>query len=201
MKTMTEFSSFALKNAVQTADQLATSGKTPEEMPAALGEALKLEGDKLNWLVAAIDVVRTRKPNLKRILVMTLAEGESAPQGAEVKEGFVLVTEFFPAAGSAQRRESHGDRDERGGRGDKRGGKRGGKRGEGRGPRREGDSGPRRDAEGRGPRPEGEGRGPRGPRRDAQAGSKPVVTVNPANLPKPRPKADAPVAEAPKTES
>ena len=178
MKTLTEFSSFSLKTAVQTADQLATSGKTPEEMPAALGEALKLEGDKLNWMVAAIDVARSRGQGLKRILVMSLAEGEAAPAGAEAKEGFVLLPEFFPGPAAAQKK--HADREEgRGGRGGRGGGKggRGDKRGKGRGPRREGDSGPRRE-------------GDSGPRREAaaapQAGSKPVV------LPKPRPKAEAP---------
>lgn len=196
MKTMTEFSSFALKTAVEAADALATSGKTPEELPAALGEQLKLEGDKLTWMVAAIDVARAKNKNLKRILVLTLNEGEAAPKGAEVKEGFVLLPETFPSAHAPAAPQKDDRRDgKRGGkRGDKRGGRDGksgggrdGKPGGGgergaRGPRRDGDSGPRRD----------ENSAPRGPRPAAAAGGpKPAPVVIKPKAPAAAPTGDA----------
>ncbi len=195
MKTMTEFSSFALKTAVEAADALATSGKTPEELPAALGEQLKLEGDKLTWMVAAIDVARAKNKNLKRILVLTLNEGEAAPKGAEVKEGFVLLPETFPSAHAPAAPQKDDRRDgKRGGkRGDKRGGRDGksgggrdGKPGGGergaRGARRDGDSGPRRD----------ENSAPRGPRpASAAGGPKPAPVVIKPKAPAAAPTGDA----------
>ena len=183
MKTMTEFSSFALKTAIEAADALATSGKTPEELPAALGEQLKLEGDKLNWMVAAIDVARAKNKNLKRILVLVLNEGEAAPKGAEVKEGFVLLPEMFPSAHAPAAPQKD----------DRRDGKRGGKRGDKRGGGRDGKPGGGRDG-----KPGGGARGPRhdgdsGPRRDANAGPRPAVA---AGGPKPAPVVIKPKAPA-----
>jgi hypothetical protein len=191
MKTMTEFSSFALKTAIEAADALATSGKTPEELPAALGEQLKLEGDKLNWMVAAIDVARAKNKNLKRILVLVLNEGEAAPKGAEVKEGFVLLPEMFPSAHAPAAPQKD----------DRRDGKRGGKRGDKRGGGRDGKPGGGRDGKpggGRDGKPGGGARGPRrdgdsGPRRDANAGPRPAVA---AGGPKPAPVVIKPKAPA-----
>jgi hypothetical protein len=180
MKTMTEFSSFALKTAVEAADALATSGKTPEELPAALGEQLKLEGDKLTWMVAAIDVARAKNKNLKRILVLVLNEGEAAPKGAEVKEGFVLLPETFPSAHAPAAPQKD----------DRRDGKRGGKRGDKRGGR-DGKPGAGRDG-----KPGGGERGARGPRRDENSGPRGPRPAVAAGGPKPAPVVIKPKAPA-----
>jgi hypothetical protein len=125
MKTITEFAAITLKNAAKTRQDLTAGGKTAEELPAALGEALKLEGDKLTHLLAALDAAGDKHNDLKRVIVHSTAEGEAAPSGAKkIGEHFYTV-EYFTSAKSAPSRD-----DARGGRGDKRGGGRGGKPGE-----------------------------------------------------------------------
>lgn len=185
MKTITEFTVSTLKNALKTKQDLSASGKTAEELPAAMGEALKLEGDKLTLLLSALEVVEKKTNDLKRVVVWSLAEGETAPRGTEKKGEHYFGIEFFPPMpGQEPKRHGRGKgRDAKGGRDkDKRG------KGRGRGPRRDDQrQGPpgfvapqqagARPEDGATPPPGDEGRrrrprGPRGPRREGAPGEK-----------------------------
>ncbi len=146
MKTLTEFDAFRLKNALNTKKELTAAGKTAEELSAALGEALKLEGDKLTVFLAALEIAEERPEGLKRVVVFAVEEGKSAPKGALLRGDKNFLAEFFAPPASAQKRF---DSDDRGGRDGKRGGKGGGKGRGGREGGREGGGGG-----GRGPRPE-----------------------------------------------
>lgn len=133
MKTLTEYKVVTLKAALQTRSELTQAGKTAEELPAALGEALKLEGDKLTLMIKAMDYFEKRSEGLKRIVVLQLAENEAPPKGAEMVETHCFLPEFFP---NMQPKPGRGGRfgrdgrDDRGGRGKGRGDKK-----RGRGPR------------------------------------------------------------------
>jgi hypothetical protein len=96
MKTLTELPGLNIKNAAKTRQDILTGGKTPEETPAALGEALRVEGDRLNLLVNALDVVGTKLNDLKRVVVYSLAEGEKAPTKAVQKGDHYYLVEYFP---------------------------------------------------------------------------------------------------------
>jgi hypothetical protein len=78
MKSITEFAQPVLLKVLAAKTALATEGKTPEEIAAALGETFKLEGDKLKYIQAAADLV-VGKPTFRRVLVTSFAEGETAP--------------------------------------------------------------------------------------------------------------------------
>ena len=123
MKTLTEFQGIWLKNALNHREELKKAGKTPEEIPVALGEILKLEGDRLAALMATFEAVGAKLDGLKRVVVLMLAENEVAPKGAHTQGAFQLVVEHYQAPGRAPQ---PGSGDSRPGRGDKRGGKRGG---------------------------------------------------------------------------
>ena len=181
MKTLTEFAPITLKNALKTKQELTAAGKTAEELPAAMGETLKLEGDKLGFIMTALDLAETRLEGLKRVLVMSLAEGENKPSDGVEKDGKIYLVEHDTAIATP------GARDERGGgRDGKRGGGRDGKRGGGGGrdagrggggPGRGGDrdrGGPGGD---RAPRAAGD----RGAPRALPPGSKPGVITPRAN--------------------
>lgn len=167
MKTLTEFDGFRLKNALTLKKELAAAGKTPEELPAALGEALKLEGDKLTLFLNALAVAEERTDHLKRVVVYAAEEGKSAPKGAVEKDGNYFFSEFFFVP---QARSDRGAGHDRGRRDGKRGGKGRGKGGRG---GRDGGRGGRggsaerggehrgRDASGGGARNGGQSNGPR----------------------------------------
>lgn len=142
MKTITEFSGIFLNNAIRSADELTAAGKTAEELPVALGEALKVEGDRLKLLVHAVGVARGRA-RLKRVIVLTLGETEKAPSGAQKIEENHFLPEFYPAPPSAQGRDHRNDDQGRRGKGRDRKGR--GRRGDRKGGGRFGDSdrGPR----------------------------------------------------------
>lgn len=122
LKTHTEFDGFRLKAALEKKAELTKAGKTAEELPAALGEALKLEGDKLALLLAALEVAESRPDNLKRVVVFNAEEGKPGPSGAVQKGEKWFLSEFFYVP-QAQPRRGRGGRDDRGE------GKRGGKKG------------------------------------------------------------------------
>lgn len=91
MKAVTEFPSFVLSRALTTRNELVAQGKTAEEVQAALGESFKYEGDKLKHFTVAIDLAEKNAANLKRVLVITLNEGESAPAKAvKVEESYYI---------------------------------------------------------------------------------------------------------------
>jgi uncharacterized membrane protein YgcG len=173
MKTLTEFVSFTLKNVIQAQKELTDAGKTAEEIPAALTEKFKVEGDKLKYLTTAAEMVKNRLDGLKRVIVLQLAEGENAPSGAEKHEELYFVVEHFAAKQSQAPA-----REERGGRGDKRGGK-GGRGGRG------GD----RDGKGK-----GGGRGPGGDRGERSAAPRPAGG---GGIPKPKAAGGGEKAEKP----
>lgn len=207
MKTLTEFDGFRLKNALSKKTELTTAGKTAEELPAALGEELKLEGDKLTHFLAALEVAEARPDGIKRVVVFSVDEGKSAPKGALQKGDKWYLAEYFASAPTRQGRNNN--RDDRGGRGKGKG------KGKGRGGRDRGDR--RGGGGGRGERPEAnaaagtsgeagkEGgerrprrRPPRGPRREGGEG-KPAAAAKPSGPPNvvPNKVAAKPTAEAP----
>ncbi|MBX3022118.1 MAG: hypothetical protein KF799_10630 [Bdellovibrionales bacterium] len=98
MKSVTEFWSVHLQKGLKTKADLVAAGKTPEEIAPAIGEAHKYEGDKLKHFVNALEVASTiTEPDLMRILVGSLGEGENAPPKATKIEEFVYVPEFKAA--------------------------------------------------------------------------------------------------------
>lgn len=118
MKTITEFDGFKLAAAQKTKTEFLASGKTAEELPQAMGEALKLEGDRLGYLLSALEIAEGRE-HLKRVVVWTLNEGETAPKNAVQKGDKYYTAEFFfiPQPKRASREHGrHADRDSRDGR-------------------------------------------------------------------------------------
>ena len=95
MKSVTEFQSFTLNQGLKTKATLAAEGKSAEEIQAGLGEAFKYEGDKLKHFVSALEVAEKNAEGLKRVLVVTLAEGEQAPQKAIQVEAHHYIPEFL----------------------------------------------------------------------------------------------------------
>lgn len=194
MKTLTEFDGFSLRNAITKKKELLAAGKTAEELPQALGEALKVEGDRLTLLLAAVELTESKTDQLKRVVVYSVEEGKSAPKGTVEKDGKHFLTEFFfaPSSQKAPRDEKGrgGGRDKKGGRGGKpRGGgqKREAGGGPG-GPNRGAPSGPGRgapNAPGRGGPGGGAGGGGGRDRRPPRDGAKPNVSAKPHVLPKP----------------
>ena len=121
MKSVTEFANFTLNTALKTKAALAAEGKTPEEIQESLGTTFKLEGDKLKHFMASLDVAGANTENLKRVLVMSAAEGESAPPKAVKVDEHYYMPEFHQAAKPAAAKvDAKGGK---GGRGNDRGGK------------------------------------------------------------------------------
>jgi hypothetical protein len=95
MKSVTEFMNFTLNNGLKAKTALAAEGKTPEEIQASLGETFKMEGDKLKYFFNAIDVAGQNPEKLKRVLVVSLAEGENPPAKATQVDEMHYVPEFL----------------------------------------------------------------------------------------------------------
>jgi hypothetical protein len=95
MKLVTEFASFTIAKGLKTKATLLAEGKSPEDVQAALGESFKFEGDKLKHFVQALEVGALHSENLKRVVVMTLAEGETVPAKATKVEETHYVPEFL----------------------------------------------------------------------------------------------------------
>lgn len=96
MKSITEFALPMLQK-VQTAKAALTAeGKTAEEMSASIGETFKLEGDKLKFAIAAADLT-VDKSSVRRVMVVTFAEGEQVPpKYQKVEETYYLVETLEP---------------------------------------------------------------------------------------------------------
>lgn len=165
MKTITEFHASAIKNALKTQQELQAAGKTADEMPAALGEALKLEGDKLAMLVNALETVNAKVNDLKRVVVLSLSEGEKAPSGFQQKGDHYFGVEYYPpiarkgAPGpqAGARGGKPGDRKGKGRRGGRGRDDRRGPGAPGGAPKEAGERGPRGPRPPRGPKPAGNG--------------------------------------------
>ncbi len=124
MKSITEFAVFTLNKGLAAKAALASQGKSPEEIQTSLGEAFKFEGDKLKYFINALDVAGQNQQDLKRVFVISLADGESAPAKAVQFEEHHYVPEFLNTA-----KPQATATDAKGGRGGGKGG-RGGGRGE-----------------------------------------------------------------------
>src|SRR5690606_10861657 len=85
-------------------EALLAEGKTPEEIQASIGETFKLEGDKLKHFTNAMEVASKNPEKLHRVLVVTFAEGESAPSNALQVDEHHYVPAFIkePAAPAAK---------------------------------------------------------------------------------------------------
>ncbi|MDZ4083363.1 MAG: hypothetical protein U1E10_10530 [Bdellovibrionales bacterium] len=123
MKAVTEFASFTLNAALKVRATLAAEGKSPEEIQASLGTTYKLEGEKLGYFLTALDVAEANAQDLKRVMVVRLNEGETAPAKAVQTEDIAVFPEalvkFVPPKakddGKRGGRGGKGDRDKKGG--------------------------------------------------------------------------------------
>lgn len=113
MKFVTEFANVTLSQALNAKNALAAEGKTPEEIQTSLGEKYKYEGEKLTHLTNALEVASQNTENLKRVLVVSLTEGEKAPAKAVQVEAFHYVPDFHVTA----RPQQADKKDAKGGRG------------------------------------------------------------------------------------
>lgn len=95
MKAVTEFPSYVLTKGLNAKNALAAEGKTPEEIQQSLGESFKFENEKLKYFVAAVDVAAQNTQNLRRVLVLSLGEGEAAPAKAVQVEEHCYLPEFM----------------------------------------------------------------------------------------------------------
>ena len=127
MKFVTEFANVTLKQALNAKNALTAEGKTPEEVQASLGTTYKLEGEKLTHLSHALEVASQNTENLKRVLVVSLNEGEKAPAKAVQVEAFHYVPDFHVTARpqQADKKDARGGRGGGGGKGRGGGGDRG----------------------------------------------------------------------------
>jgi len=95
MKSITEFANFTLANGLKAKAALTEGGKTAEEITQSIGETFKYAGDKLKHFINAIGVAEQNPEKLKRVLVVTLAEGEAAPVKALLVEETHYIPEFI----------------------------------------------------------------------------------------------------------
>lgn len=95
MKAITEFPGFVLTKALASQAALTAEGKTAEEVQASLGETMKMEGDKLKHFMGALGVAAQNTTNLRRVLVVSLNEGEVAPAKAVQVEESYYIPEFL----------------------------------------------------------------------------------------------------------
>lgn len=103
MKSITEFAQPILQKVLTAKAALLAEGKTSEEIEASMGETLKLEGEKLKYIIAAADLVADKKL-VRRVMVASFAEGETAPaKYQKVDETYYLVEtlDLTPAAAPA----------------------------------------------------------------------------------------------------
>lgn len=125
MKSVTEFPSHLLTRGIEAKAALTAEGKTPEEIQVSLGETFKLEGDRLKHFFNSLDLADQNK-GLRRVVVVSLAEGEAAPAKSLAIEAHHYVPEYLVLASTRPP-----ERDGRGGRGGRQGGRGGGGGGRG----------------------------------------------------------------------
>lgn len=95
MKSVTEFWSVNLNKGLKAKAELAAGGKTPEEIQTAIGETFKMEGDKLKHFINAMEVASQNPEKLAKVLVVTVAEGETAPPKAVKMDESHYIPEFM----------------------------------------------------------------------------------------------------------
>jgi hypothetical protein len=172
MKTITEFSGFTLKDAINKKAAMIAEGKSEDEAQTAINELLKLlDETKVAFYKNAVDMSKSRIDQVKRVVVAVKStDAEKVPEAFSEREGNFYLVEFFSQSVPAGR----GHQDER----DDRGGRHSRGRDGGRG----------RGGEGRGERPQSP-RPERAPRAERPSGSfvtAPVGAAAPQER-KPRP--------------
>lgn len=119
MKTLTEFSGFALRDAHKKSKELREAlqtkgaegaeggeGRSAEELSSAHHEALhafvtekfKIAAERLPLFVHALEMVEAKPKeleNLKRVVVSTVAEGEKTPGSLHLHEGHAYLPEYL----------------------------------------------------------------------------------------------------------
>jgi hypothetical protein len=123
MKSVTEFWNVTLLKGLKAKEALVAAGKSAEEIAQGIGEAFKMEGDKLKHFINAMEVAIAHPEKLQRVLVVTLAEGENAPQKATKVEEHHYVPDFVKENKPAEAKDAKGGgrkggRPNKGGRGD-----------------------------------------------------------------------------------
>jgi hypothetical protein len=98
MKSVTEFWSVNLNKGLKAKAELTAGGKTPEEIQTEIGTAFKMEGDKLKHFINAMEVASQNPDKLAQVLVVTVAEGETAPPKAVKIEETHYVPVFMAEA-------------------------------------------------------------------------------------------------------
>ncbi len=98
MKAVTEFPNVTLTKGLAAKNTLAAEGKSPEEIQQSIGESFKYEAEKLKYFLAALDVAAQNTTNLRRVLVVGLAENEVAPAKAIKVEEHYYLPEFLVMA-------------------------------------------------------------------------------------------------------
>ncbi|MFZ9596760.1 MAG: hypothetical protein ACO3A2_11895 [Bdellovibrionia bacterium] len=101
MRTITEFSGIALKEAQKLKKALIEGGQAPEQWQASLRETLQLDENRIQFLLSLLELIEARPQNrvedLKRGIVAQLQEGEKTPtSGWDQKETYFFKVEYFP---------------------------------------------------------------------------------------------------------
>src|SRR5262249_17839972 len=105
LRTVTEFSGLAIRQAAEAKAKLVAEGVAAEQLGEKLGEAVGVTGDRLARLVEAVEAVGDRAPRARLVRVFG---GESEPRGAvKVGEHFFVV-DLQPDASGGGRREARG---------------------------------------------------------------------------------------------
>lgn len=96
MKSITEFAAPTLQKGLTLVGDLSTQGKSAEEISAAVGEAMKYEGDKLKHFINSVEVAKSiTQGRLKRVLVVSFGESEKVPEKAVKVDDTHYMAEFF----------------------------------------------------------------------------------------------------------
>lgn len=117
MKAVTEFPNVTLTKGLAAKNALAAEGKSPEEIQQSIGESFKYEAEKLKYFLAAMDVAAQNTTNLRRVLVVGLAENEAAPAKAVKVEEHYYLPEFLVMASAKPAEGKDGKGGRRGGKG------------------------------------------------------------------------------------
>ena len=118
MKAVTEFASFTLNQAIKTKAALSAEGKTPEEIQESIGQTFKCEGEKLGYLMNAIDVAGANTEGLKRVMVMSRLKVKSPAKSEAGRRSFLHPRDAChgkPAAAASDKKGGHGGRGRDGG--------------------------------------------------------------------------------------
>ncbi len=108
MKTLTEFPGMNLKSAVKIRNGFIADGKSPEELSQLLSQTLKLDVDKLSFLMNALEVVGSQWEDLKRVVVFGLNAGEKPSVGGIQKGDHIYLVEHYASVSpKIAKNESH----------------------------------------------------------------------------------------------